>query len=496
MTVKLVPTPLRGAVSQTAGPTGGDKLLIVVTPTNDPTWLNKTWESLRAQDYKNWRWLVLVNHPSGNKAILEELERKTIAALDGFLADQVVVSVCTTPIGSIGQCKLEAVKRGEEFFGGGTPENDVFIEFDHDDLLLPGVFGKIAQEFEDPGIGFVYSDFIDFESTPSGMAPSGGTPSGGASSRVTGQGHLTYRNPQLRASWEANGWKFYTKKIDDLPLLGIMGGSYEVATAFEPSALALSLVYYAPNHVRAWRRSAYWNAGGHSPVYELCDDHELLCRTYLTTRMKHIPEPLYMYRVSDKNTWSKDTQKIKKFTYEIRQKYLERLILRECALAGLPAYDLGGGISPREGFVPVDVDLTGAGIRADLKGPWPFKDSSVGAFRAADLLEHLPDKIHTMREIWRCLKPGGWLLSLTPSTDGRGAFMDPTHKSYWNELSFWYWTRKTQARYIKNEHARFQEIELFTHFPSPWHKDFTISYVTANLVALKEGYEGPGEKRI
>jgi O-antigen biosynthesis protein len=487
MTIKLVPSP----------PSAGDKTLIVVTPTHDPTWLSKTWESLRAQDYKNWRWLVLVNHRSGNKKTIEEIERKTLAVVSGASKDQVVVSVCTTPILSMGQCKLEAIKRAEELFGGGAPENDVFIELDHDDLLLPRALGKLVQAFEDPEVGFVYSDFIDFDPAP---ASAGDV-----------QGRVTYRNPQLRPNWEANGWKFYQTEIEDLPSLGIRTGSYEAVRSWEPSALAMSLVYFAPNHVRAWRRSAYWNAGGHCPVYEVCDDHELLCRTYLTTKMRRIPEPLYMYRVTGKNTWARDTDKIKRLTYEIRQNYLERLILRECELTGAPAYDLGGGISPREGFVPVDVDLTGPGVRVDLEGPWPFKDSSVGAFRAADILEHLPDKIHTMQEIWRCLRPGGWLLSLTPSTDGRGAFMDPTHKSYWNELSFWYWTRKAQARYIKNEHVRFQEIELFTQFPSPWHKTNIISYVTANLVALKDEYEGcppqgcppqgcppqgPGEKRI
>ena len=32
------------------------------------------------------------------------------------------------------------------------------------------------------------------------------------------------------------------------------------------------------------------------------------------------------------------------------------------------------------------------------------------------------------------------LLSLTPSTDGRGAYQDPTHVAFYNENSFWYYT--------------------------------------------------------
>jgi len=45
-----------------------------------------------------------------------------------------------------------------------------------------------------------------------------------------------------------------------------------------------------------------------------------------------------------------------------------------------------------------------------------------------------------MRETHRCLSPQGWLLSQTLSTDRRGAFQDPTHVSFWNSNSFWYYT--------------------------------------------------------
>ncbi len=37
-----------------------------------------------------------------------------------------------------------------------------------------------------------------------------------------------------------------------------------------------------------------------------------------------------------------------------------------------------------------------------------------------------------MNEIWRICKPGATLDILVPSTDGRGAFQDPTHVSFWN----------------------------------------------------------------
>lgn len=77
-------------------------------------------------------------------------------------------------------------------------------------------------------------------------------------------------------------------------------------------------------------------------------------------------------------------------------------------------------------------------VRADLAGPWPWLDSTVDYIRAFDIIEHLADKIHTMNEIHRVLKPGGTVEIVVPTTDGRGAFQDPTHVSYWNRNSFFY----------------------------------------------------------
>jgi SAM-dependent methyltransferase len=96
-------------------------------------------------------------------------------------------------------------------------------------------------------------------------------------------------------------------------------------------------------------------------------------------------------------------------------------------------------------------------------------------------LEHLVDKQKTMQEIHRVLAPGGILLSQTPSTDGRGAWQDPTHVSFWNENSFWYYTRPQQMQFIHNKEIRFFESTLRTIFPSEWHKQNNIPYVQAFL---------------
>jgi acetyltransferase-like isoleucine patch superfamily enzyme/SAM-dependent methyltransferase len=101
--------------------------------------------------------------------------------------------------------------------------------------------------------------------------------------------------------------------------------------------------------------------------------------------------------------------------------------------------DLGCSSRKASGHIGVDIcPVPGVDIVADLSQRFPFEDSSVDEVRAHDTIEHLPDRIHTMNEIWRIGKPDALVDLLVPSTDGRGAFQDPTHISFWNLNSFQY----------------------------------------------------------
>jgi hypothetical protein len=91
------------------------------------------------------------------------------------------------------------------------------------------------------------------------------------------------------------------------------------------------------------------------------------------------------------------------------------------------------------GFLSVDV-VPPADVIADLTKAWPWADSSVDEVRAFDVFEHLPDKRHTMNELWRVLRPGGVArLQIPHATDGDGGHCDPTHVSYWTTSDFEYY---------------------------------------------------------
>ena len=103
--------------------------------------------------------------------------------------------------------------------------------------------------------------------------------------------------------------------------------------------------------------------------------------------------------------------------------------------------NLNLGCSDRHlpGYVNVDI-VPPADELADLRQRWPWPDSSIAEIKAFDIIEHLPDKIHTMNELWRVLAPGGTVEIEVPTTEGRGADQDPQHCSYWNRNSFFYYT--------------------------------------------------------
>lgn len=100
--------------------------------------------------------------------------------------------------------------------------------------------------------------------------------------------------------------------------------------------------------------------------------------------------------------------------------------------------NLGCSDAYMTGWENVDICFP-ADVLANLAHVWPWFDSSVAEIKAWDIFEHLPDKRFTMNEAHRVLKPGGKLDLFVPTTDGRGAFQDPTHVSFWTPNDLFYW---------------------------------------------------------
>lgn len=263
--------------------------------------------------------------------------------------------------------------------------------------------------------------------------------------------------------------------------------------SFKPTSRSVAYIWYAPDHVRSWKTSVYKAIGGHNPELDICDDHELMIRTYLNSKMHHIPKTLYIYRVTGQNTWLERNQAIQTRTVELFYQYAWDLAVREARLRNLSVVELGGGINPKAGC-DINIDLEEGNLQADLNNGIPLPDNSVGVINASHILEHLHDKHKIMCEIHRVLADGGWAFIQVPSTDGRGAFQDPTHVSYWNENCFWYYTRGDKALFIRNNTVKFQEYKLNTFYWEP--REHNIAITDAWLTAIKSNERRPHLRQI
>ena len=252
---------------------------------------------------------------------------------------------------------------------------DVLVEVDHDDELTPDCVAELVAAFAEPQVDFAYSNCCEINE---------GKP------------------------WrydEKYGWWYRPFAWDGQP-------QWE-CVAFDPSPASFSKIWFAPNHVLAWRADFYRRIGGHDPARAVLDDQDILCRTFIHGRVKHIDRCLYVYHVHAGNTCRGEQNGfIQTETLALHDQYIYPLVERWCDENGRRKIDLCGGINPAPGYE--SVDLHGGRIAADLNNRWPFGDGEVGVFRAHDALEHLRDPIHTMREIHRCLAPQGWLLSQPP----------------------------------------------------------------------------------
>jgi len=423
-------------------------LISVITPTNHSKWLKLAYLSMKRQTLTDWEWIVLLNgkilqktNAAECKEMVENDPRIKLIPFDGKTNEDGTINV--------GALKKRACSYTTAPYA---------VEFDHDDELSADCLQEVYDAFEKSKAAFVFSD--------------------------AARNHQDGR-PEIYGT--GYGWEYSDREFNT-------GSGIEIhKVAKHPLCVPQNItrIWYAPDHVRAWRMDAYNLIGGHNENLKVCDDLDLICRLYQMSggAFYHIEKVLYKYLIHGDNTWLKNQALIENLMWGIHDQFIQDFALMFWRGRGLRCLDLGGGINPPAGWEGVD-KFNGA-ITADLEQDWPFETNSVGALRAHDLVEHIsPSRVvHFMNEAYRVLHHGGLFLIEVPSTDGRGAFQDPSHVSFWNSNSFWYYTKAQTQHYIKHLGAvcRFQVVRMVNYFPSQWHKDHNIMYVKAHLAAIKEG---------
>lgn len=413
-------------------------MLSIITPVHAKAnaFVKESYASLVAQTNQDWEWIIVTNSGGAVPKVIAKDPRVKVYPLAG-----------DDPTGQhnkIGRLKGYACEKAT---------GDIIVELDADDLLVPTALEEVTSAFADSSVAMVYSNSAEFRDK----------------------------------TWEASTYSEYYG-WQNRPFF-YQGHELKEMLAWPVSSQMMRQIFWAPNHIRAWRTGAYRALGGHDKEIKTGDDHDLCCRFYIAygvRGIRHIDKCLYLYRLHGENSCVVFNGDVQTQTEKNYMKYSRAMAIRWAKDEGLAMLDLGGRINAWEGFKTVD--LMDAEVITNLEDRWPFEDNSVGVIRASHVFEHLKDPIHTMNEAFRVLAPGGWLFIEVPSTDGRGAFQDPTHVSFWNENSIWYYTKKAFSRFIPKFVGRFQNSRTVTYFPSEFERVNNIPVVQSDLIALKGAY--------
>jgi glycosyltransferase involved in cell wall biosynthesis len=240
----------------------------IITPTNlQNAFLLDLYDCIKNQSYTNWEWVIYLNGEA-SEVDLPPIIRFGDARIKIFRASNFSQS--------IGEIKKNAFMLGL---------GEILVEVDHDDMITPNCLEKLVSAFQDPSVGFAYSNSAVYHH----------------------QDSFQPYNPSIGWTYSKFNWK---------------GKSLYAMNTFAPTSHSLQYIWYAPDHVRAWRTTLYLSLKGHNPDYSVCDDHELMIRTFLATKMVHIPEVLYIYRITGDNNWLQRSDLIQQVTVELGDKYI------------------------------------------------------------------------------------------------------------------------------------------------------------------------------
>lgn len=230
--------------------------------------IEKPFRSLLSQTHREWEW-VIVDDSDDDGETFKRLSE--MADRDG----RIRVYRERKHSGRIGMVKKTAC---------GVARGQILVELDHDDELTPKALQWTAEAFRaHPEAGFVYSDFAEcFEDgAPWSYQPG------------WGMGYGSYRQ-------EIHG-----------------GIKYLVANSPHVNPKTIRHIVAAPNHLRAWRKTVYDAIGGHHDQMHVADDYELMVRTFLATRMVHVPKMCYVQYRNIDGTGN---------THQARNKEIQRLV--------------------------------------------------------------------------------------------------------------------------------------------------------------------------
>ena len=246
--------------------------------------------SLQAQTYQDWEWVIVDDSDDNGEtwAMLQKLKQKD---------HRIRTFTDGEHSGMIGQRKREAA-----LLCTGV----ILCEVDHDDDFAPDVGERLVSEFrKNPEIKFIHSPWTEpYETNPAKTH---------IYEKGWGFGHGAYYKQYNKGTWE--------NVVEPCPI----------------NAYTIRTLMAMPNHFRAWDREFYYKINGHNPGLNVCDDMEILTRSFLEGKfgVLHGGCRYWQYRNAGGNNFTRHRNKeIKLLNKELGTRYFDR-VMRRCSDLGV-----------------------------------------------------------------------------------------------------------------------------------------------------------------
>jgi len=261
----------------------------------------RAYESLKAQTYPNWEWVIFDDSPTSHLT--------TWGIIQGIASkDHRVKIYRMNPIsgGNIGEVKRRATSMANSRW---------LLELDHDDALISTCLEDTVEAIKaHPTAGFFYTDVAEpYED--------------GEMRKYTntiGSEEEWYANPHNTFVWGYGGHE----------IVEADGKEYlcHVYPNINPKTIRFNIGM--PNHARIWRKDVYDKIGRHNRFVSVADDYELIVRTFLETKMVHIRKLLYLQYNNRNSTVDNNAIDINRKARLIRDHYDKAIHDRIIELGG------------------------------------------------------------------------------------------------------------------------------------------------------------------
>jgi glycosyltransferase involved in cell wall biosynthesis len=248
----------------------------------------RTYNSLVNQTLKDWEWVII----DDSQDLTKTEHIRQIANSD--------IRIRYYNLGRSGI--IGEVKKNGFSLGRGK----YLLELDHDDILLPNALLNCKNAFDKfPDAGFCYSECAEVEINKHNEVV------GFRNYARNEHGHPT------DGGWGFGG--FGTAKI-------INWDGIDIWTNISPpqNPQTTRSILTLPNHFRCWTRDVYNKIGGHNSDIHVCDDLDIMMRTFLETKFVRVNSTDYIqfYEVDGNvNTQYSRNGEIQRFNHYIPKKY-------------------------------------------------------------------------------------------------------------------------------------------------------------------------------